>query len=217
MNGLPIVAHMEITKNRSPKLISIALVAALLLGGCASTKGNFTCPVPDGAKCLSTTEVYERTNFSETLSTTVTPRGATRAARQGADTSALVTTPSRAVAGTRVQNDALAIVPIQQNNAAAAPVAAAVRNAAEPHRDPAQVLQVWVGPYEDEAGRLHMPTRIFVEIEPRRWNVGHKAVPGSAAFALLETPGQGAAQDGQGDASASAELRRPGMAANQPQ
>ena len=38
-----------------------------------------------------------------------------------------------------------------------------------PIRTPAQIMRIWIGPYEDEAGNLHAPGYVYTEIEPRRW------------------------------------------------
>ena len=37
---------------------------------------------------------------------------------------------------------------------------------------PSRVLRIWIAPWEDEAGRLHVPGFTYAEIEPRRWSIG---------------------------------------------
>ncbi len=41
----------------------------------------------------------------------------------------------------------------------------------EPIREAPRVMRIWVHPYEDSKGDLHMPGFIFTEIEPRRWAI----------------------------------------------
>lgn len=41
----------------------------------------------------------------------------------------------------------------------------------EPVREAPRVMRIWVHPYEDSKGDLHMPGFIFTEIEPRRWAI----------------------------------------------
>lgn len=38
-----------------------------------------------------------------------------------------------------------------------------------PIRTPAQIMRVWIAPYEDEGGNLHAPGYVYTEIMPRRW------------------------------------------------
>lgn len=218
--------------NTATKALTLIAAAMALTGCLGGSKRNFTCPVPGGVKCMASTEVYERTNHVDSLNDVLQDSPSNRRAAAPvvqATVSAPVahaTAPAAAVAP--VQHAAPVYAQAEARGASLSVVAPssyqqqpyvaatlATPRAAEPHRDPAQVLKVWVSPFEDEAGRLHMPSKVFVEIEPRRWNVGHRAASASTRFALIETPGQGAAQDGQNSADASALPRRQGMA-NQP-
>lgn len=38
-------------------------------------------------------------------------------------------------------------------------------------RTPARVLRIWIAPWEDDRGDLHMPG-LYTEVENRRWQVG---------------------------------------------
>jgi conjugal transfer pilus assembly protein TraV len=42
-----------------------------------------------------------------------------------------------------------------------------------PLRLPAQIMRVWIAPWEDSTGNLHAPGYVYTEIEPRRWSIGH--------------------------------------------
>ena len=44
-----------------------------------------------------------------------------------------------------------------------------------PIRTPAQVMRVWIAPWEDSRGDLHAPGYLYTEIEPRRWTLGTRA------------------------------------------
>ena len=44
-------------------------------------------------------------------------------------------------------------------------------------RLPAQVMRVWIAPWEDSRGDLHAPGYLYTEIEPRRWSLGAPAEP----------------------------------------
>ena len=46
-----------------------------------------------------------------------------------------------------------------------------------PLRLPAQVMRVWIAPWEDSRGDLHAPGYLYTEIEPRRWSLGAPAEP----------------------------------------
>jgi hypothetical protein len=46
-----------------------------------------------------------------------------------------------------------------------------------PLRVPAQVMRVWIAPWEDSRGDLHAPGYLYTEIEPRRWTLGAPAEP----------------------------------------
>lgn len=44
-------------------------------------------------------------------------------------------------------------------------------DAPEPVREPPKVMRIYVFPYEDAKGDLHMPGYVYSEIEPRRWYI----------------------------------------------
>ena len=46
-----------------------------------------------------------------------------------------------------------------------------------PLRLPAQVMRIWIAPWEDSRGDLHAPGYLYTEIEPRRWSLGASAEP----------------------------------------
>jgi hypothetical protein len=49
-------------------------------------------------------------------------------------------------------------------------------------RMPAQVMRIWIAPWEDSRGDLHAPGYLYTEIEPRRWTLGAPAPEDRAAL-----------------------------------
>lgn len=52
-----------------------------------------------------------------------------------------------------------------------------------PSRAPAQIMRIWIAPWEDAAGNLHGASHVFTEITPRRWQLA--SVPGTPAGTVL--------------------------------
>jgi hypothetical protein len=52
-----------------------------------------------------------------------------------------------------------------------------------PSRAPAQIMRIWIAPWEDAAGNLHGASHVFTEINPRRWQMA--SVPGATAGTVL--------------------------------
>lgn len=213
----------------------IRLVAAMMLVGTMSACGTTakkkpSCPVPDGVTCMSATDVYDRTNYSDSVTAQVAPilEPASPAALQPAQAAEVPaqkprTGPAAPVAyrpyqyaRLEAEGDTLVVAaPARPSSAPSvvsrpATVVAPVAATTEPHREPARVMKIRIGAWEDENGSLHGRSDVFTEIEPRRWTVGTRAVQPSPGFALLEGFGQGAAQDAQPAARAGAAGSRPG-------
>lgn len=77
----------------------------------------------------------------------------------------------------------------------------------EPFRVPAQVMRIYISPWEDEKGDLHMGGFVFSEISARKWSVGTRAsaVTDSYRLLTLSPPSRDAAQEaktGTSDATA---------------
>ncbi|KZC30040.1 MULTISPECIES: TraV family lipoprotein [unclassified Rhodanobacter] len=62
-------------------------------------------------------------------------------------------------------------------------------------RKAAKIMRIYVRPWEDDAGDLHMSGFIYTEIEPRKWSVAQRVSDDSSLFRLLGAPGKDAAQD----------------------
>lgn len=208
------------------RLVSLVVLGALT--ACSTTAKKPSCPVPDGATCMSTTEVYERTNYSDSISAKPAPvevEPVAAPAQPVATAAAPKTGPVGPVAyrpyqyaRLETEGDTLIVTPPSARPAATPTTTPVIRAASpstsnmttEPHREPARVMKIRIGAWEDENGSLHGRSDVFTEIEPRRWTVGTRAVQPSPGFALLEGFGQGAAQDAQPAARAGAAGSRPG-------
>ena len=44
-----------------------------------------------------------------------------------------------------------------------------------PIRTPAQVMRIWIAPWEDSEGDLMVSNYVYTEVEPRRWMIGKSA------------------------------------------
>jgi conjugal transfer pilus assembly protein TraV len=191
--------------------------ALLMLSACAtSSSGKFSCPAPDGFSCMNPVEVYEATN--DMSNADEQPRDK-KGGKQAPPQTIVVKPTAPAVAapfavgpdrccnpvltGLSVgKNDSLslarptsAIVPSQQQADAlnrGARTAAQVP-AADAYRESAKIMRIYVAPWEDEQGDLHMGGIIYSEIEPRKWRIGQRLPDASNTFALLKE--QAAAAD----------------------
>lgn len=117
----------------------------LPLAGCGYLgQDEYGCAgMPDGVQCLSAAKVYEATHTRDAL-------GPTEASKQAPASQA-------------------PIAPALPPQWAPAPDLSEGKVAL---RTPAQVMRVYVAPWEDDKGSLHLPGMVFAEIEPRRWQVG---------------------------------------------
>lgn len=161
------------TDHRKPVLLlAAAVLASLALSGCM-TRGKFACSAPDGVSCMSTQQIYELTNGSSLPAQVDSPQRRSRA-KSGK-------VVSHQVGAT---GDALALsAPTQNPNGAFSTTALALgspntSNTIQPGgsesvaRIPARVMRIWISPWTDDAGDLHMPGYVFSEVSTRRWSIG---------------------------------------------
>lgn len=208
------------TQRAAKALAAFGVVAAVT--GCASLGSDkFSCPAPDGFQCMNPVEVYEATNDINSVEEEA--KKSKRGKKDQAAASIIVQAapvapvavaqpaavgPDRCcdpiLAGIQMgRNDSLSLAhpttPIAPTQASAAAIgrnAQARRSdapASDAYRTEAQIMRIYVAPWEDEHGDLHMGGHIFTEIEPRKWRIGHRAEAESTnTFSLLK--GQVAAQ-----------------------
>jgi len=133
----------------------LAIACASLLGGCAT--GKYQCPTPTGVACMSAPGIYDLTNAPgkagiEAATGVVNEKGhgaqhshTSEDGSYGASTVGTVVTPLPKPGD---------VIPI---------------------REASRVMRIWISPWEDTNGNLVMATRIYTEIEPKRWSVGEAA------------------------------------------
>lgn len=178
----------------------LAIVAAGLLAGCAMGSSEFSCPgVPEGMACTSTREVYDRTDgsmnarsSSEESQAEATARDRDRKRTTGAP--APRSTDKRSSSASQGENGA-SQSERNQPRAADSRVAERTRQVPIrqkddlPIRQPAQVMRIWVAPWEDQGGNLHMSGLIYTEIVERRWTIGVPNKDGGSIAQPLTAPG----------------------------
>jgi conjugal transfer pilus assembly protein TraV len=113
--------------------------------------------MPDDPKCLSTTEAYQVTDKAlPELSKTETSK-------------------SEAV-------KAEAIAPFPRHVRQPVPKI----DDPTPIRTPAQVMRIWIAPWEDSDGDLMVSGYVYTELEPRRWMIGKSASTVSPSLIPLQ-------------------------------
>lgn len=196
------------------------LAAALLstaVGVAQAREKKFACPLPDKRACISVIDAYKATHNGGKIG----PDGKAIVEEQVvyAPQQIVVAKPVEQVGGTPVQTPQRCCAPVRtavtvrgETLAVASPVvpvAAMVPAAAprqdivvrttreEPFRVPAQVMRIFISPWEDEQGDLHMGGYMFSEIAPRKWSVGNRSTASSEGYRLLTLthPPRDAAQD----------------------
>src|SRR5690625_1870650 len=153
--------------------VSTALSATLVVAGCSSLGiggSEFSCPgYPDGVQCMSTHEVYEATNDGNV------PRSM--------DSDGVVHT--KGSSNTAQQQN----VPDPARNPVGTYVAPNLPNRPIPIRTPAEVMRIWVAPWEDTNGDLNVTGYVYTEIEPRRWTIAETAPKSSPVLTPLSVKG----------------------------
>lgn len=210
----------------SLKLLLLVMASTLAGTALGKSKSEPSCPVPNGVACMSTMEVYRATNGTDKVTSRAQGQIVTAPLPPPAMPVAVVVRTAPQPSGPiayrpaeyaqlQVQGDSLVI----SNHASEEPVAsvrAAAPRGAEPYRLPAQIMQIFVAPWQDEQGDLHLPERVVTEIEPRHWAMGAPAPDTSTSFRLLELPSE-AAKDSQSAVQASTARGQSGNTATPPQ
>lgn len=142
--------------------LAVAVAAALAAGCTAVGQPDFSCNgMPGNVTCLDAMTVYELTS-DPALDAAVRAEVArlSEAGETQIDTKALVAQIKQQRAYTHTGSTTL-MAPLTQ------PM---------PVLEPARVVRIWVAPWIDTKGDLHMPGYLFSEITPRRWSFGEAEV-----------------------------------------
>lgn len=169
-----------------PALLCLPVLLGLAACGAVPGTSTYSCGLPEGVTCTSARNVYQLTNSG--LPVTAMPGQptaleASAAASAGAAAPIAAPGPSPAAAPAlpgQSPSDGWQTIALRPEDAGAAAVL--------PLRTPAKVLRVWIAPWEDDAGRLHVPGYTYAEIEPRRWSIGGSEPSSTARLQPLPAP-----------------------------
>jgi len=113
--------------------------------------------MPDDPKCLSTTEAYQVTDKAlPEPSKSETPKS------EAVKADAIAPFPSHARQPVPKIDDPT------------------------PIRTPAQIMRIWIAPWEDSDGDLMVSGYVYTELEPRRWMIGKSAPTVSPSLIPLQ-------------------------------
>ena len=183
-------------RQRSRLQPGLCLPLLLLTAACGAVPGTSTygCGgLPEGVSCVSARDVYKLTNSGKPVvaidgKATALDTPATGAAGPAPAADSAQPNPTPPVAAPVTTDRGASAQPGLQS-IALRPEDAGAMNVV-PLRTPSRVLRIWIAPWEDEAGRLHVPGFTYAEIEPRRWSIGENQ-PGRG-MRLKPLPGPGA-------------------------
>jgi conjugal transfer pilus assembly protein TraV len=160
------------------KNVVMGLGLLSILSGCSSFNvgsSEYACPgMPNGFQCMSARDVYAETNNGEV------PR------------------PMSESVNDHEEHDHEEHDHEEHKHSSARSsgdsvidtyVAPRLPNKPIPIRTPAQVMRIWVAPWEDTNGDLIVTGYIYTEIEPRRWVVGESQSESEPAFKPLQAKG----------------------------
>ncbi|MFC6674123.1 type IV conjugative transfer system lipoprotein TraV [Marinobacterium aestuariivivens] len=152
------------SRRPSVPFMRMLMVGGLLttVTGCSSLNiGNseYACPgMPSGVQCMSARDVYAATNDGQV------PRPMSPEEIEATADSTPDKTGQRASPSSPLKSSGDEVI----NNY----VAPRLPNKPVPIRTPAQVMRIWIAPWEDTNGDLIVTGYIYTEIEPRRWVIG---------------------------------------------
>jgi conjugal transfer pilus assembly protein TraV len=157
---------------RTLQTLLVAGLAGSVLGGCGIVgPTHYSCPAPNGVTCMSESELYQATEDTDQVT------GHAHQEHAGVRTGV----PKRQ-ARIDLVNDALTL-----NDDSMDPRWPAVAAPAEiPVRTPSRVMRIWVAPWEDGQGDLHVGGVVYTEIEPRRWSIGEPTPAQGGQYQLIQ-------------------------------
>jgi conjugal transfer pilus assembly protein TraV len=182
----------------------LTVIATLVLSACGSIgEKEFACPGrPAGVRCMSASKVYERTHHSDVVEPTSMRAKGDEPQRAVSDEAPHVTRAAGEARGARVTAREQAEQPT-----ARPPVLGVDRPL--PIRTPAQVMRVWIAPWEDVRGVLHGGEHAFIEIVERRWSIGERETTEPTRFFSLQSPAEPAPESAKVRKSAKAATAAP--------
>lgn len=165
---------MEMNAMRKFAIAGIILGSAAL-SGCASSLGvgnpNYSCQAPvmgeqGGVKCMSAREVYELTEQPGPVRFDQIQRQRQQA--QDAQEEQQAKDPLAVKRQAKAAEEPMPPVADNSDPLAMSPI----------HKDPiplrtrADIMRIWVAPWEGTNGDLNVSGMVFTELDGRRWNIG---------------------------------------------
>jgi conjugal transfer pilus assembly protein TraV len=142
----------------SVKMLGVSL-ALLLLSGCSAFsigEEEYSCSgMPKGVQCMSARDVYDSTNHGN-VPRPIKPDDIEVKAQEGGKGASNFWVKSSGFSDSVIDNYVAPRLPDR-------PI---------PIRTPAQVMRIWVAPWEDSNGDFIVTGYVYTEIEPRRWVMG---------------------------------------------
>ncbi|MFY0992668.1 type IV conjugative transfer system lipoprotein TraV [Halomonas sp. C05BenzN] len=142
----------------SPLKLVASLGIASVISGCAAFnigESEYSCSgIPEGVQCMSTKDVYNLTN-----------NGNVPVSLDGGS----VESANQVAQGQRGDMPRAGTSP---NDVVSNYVSPRLPDRPVPVRTPAEVMRIWIAPWEDDAGDLIVTGHLYTEIEPRRWVIG---------------------------------------------
>ncbi|MBY5940575.1 type IV conjugative transfer system lipoprotein TraV [Halomonas sp. DP5N14-9] len=136
------------------KLI-VSLGIGTVISGCSALnigESEYSCSgIPEGVRCMSTKDVYNLTNNGNVP------------VALGAES---------VESATRVAGDQPSAGGEDPNDVVGNYVSPRLPDRPVPVRTPAEVMRIWIAPWEDDDGDLIVTGHLYTEIEPRRWVIG---------------------------------------------
>lgn len=168
-----------------PHVVCWSIVAVVSLSACGTIgEKEFACPGrPAGVRCMSASDVYRATQHSNVVEPTSARALGDEPQRSDAREAPHVSRASASMPGDRSKESRK---PGAEPLPAHPPVLGVDRPL--PIRTPAQVMRVWIAPWEDVRGVLHGGEHAFIEIVERRWSVGEREASEPVRFFSLQTP-----------------------------
>lgn len=150
--------------------------AVTLVAGCSSLnigKNDYSCPgMPDGVQCMAARDVYASTNNGEVPRPSKQEDSKTETATENG------------------KGKESSSIPEKRDVVVDNFVAPRLPDRPIPVRTPAQVMRIWVAPWEDTNGDLIVPGYVYTEIEPRKWVFGEGVGYSDPVLKPLQTVNQ---------------------------
>ena len=143
------------------------VVLGTALSGCTSLglgEGEYSCKgIPDGVSCMSAKEVYQATNNGNRLVAPLSEQN--NGSANGVSS----------VFGDSYYSNSMGVVEQTAITSSSSDpivdsyVVPNIPDTAVPIRTHAQVMRIWIAPWEDQNGDFVAASEIYTDIEPRKW------------------------------------------------